>query len=229
MNYDYEDYWEKEYENRERRGYYEALYGKVKEFFKFRLKDNILDIGGGNGQFSNFIKAKNVTIIDISGSGLKFAKNKFKYKTLKQDICKKWGLKNQSFDVCFCNEILEHLKSPSQVIAEAYRILKKQGILYIGQPNMYPDGKHHLKKIDLKYLKRILKENGFKIEEYLIKAKYIDNKFKELSSKKSFKANVAIFFGFLIGSLMNEKQKRRIARKFPNFLGGFYYIKAMKI
>lgn len=228
MAYNYEDYWEREYENREKKGYYENLYEGVKKFFRIKPSDNVLDIAGGNGQFSNFIGAKNVTIIDISGSGLKFAKRKFGYKTLKQDVYKRWKVKEESFDVCLCNEILEHLKFPSLIIAEACRVLKKEGTLYIGQPNMFPDGLHHLRRISLKYLKIILKENGFKIEECLVKPKYIDNKLKNIAKKNPVRTNVAIFLGSLLGTAMGKKIKRRLAYFSPNLLGGFYYIKAKK-
>ena len=48
--------------------------------------NKILDIGGGNGHFSHFIGAKNVTIIDVSDSGLNFASQKFGFQTIKNDL-----------------------------------------------------------------------------------------------------------------------------------------------
>lgn len=228
MTYNYEDYWAGEYDKRRKTFYYENLYGEVKKFFKFKPKDKILDIAGGNGHFASFIGIKKATIMDISESGLEFARKKFGYKTIKQNVYERWKIKENSFDVCFCNELLEHLKFPSLIIAEAYRVLKRGGILYVGQPNMHPDGEHHLKKIDLRYLKKILEENGFKIERYIIKPKYINNKLKNFSKKNSAKSNLGVIFGFLLGLFINKKCGERISKMFPNFFGGFYYLCARK-
>ncbi len=45
---------------------------------------------------------------------------------------------NNSFDVIICSELLEHVSYPPQVLREAWRLLKPQGILLITVPFLYP-------------------------------------------------------------------------------------------
>ncbi|NMO09458.1 class I SAM-dependent methyltransferase [Methanobacterium subterraneum] len=43
-------------------------------------------------------------------------------------------LKNQSFDIIFCTEVLEHTVNPFNAIKEIYRLLKPRGILILSTP-----------------------------------------------------------------------------------------------
>lgn len=230
IKYNYKDYWKGKFEEREKERYYERIYGGGKKFYKFDKNDKILDIGGGNGHFSYFIGAKNVTIIDISDSGLKFAKKKFGYHIIKNELLKRWNVKDGYFDLAFCTEALEHLRYPSLVIAEAYRVLKNNGILYIGQINMKPDGVHHLKKIHFKYLKRLLKKNGFVIEDYIIMPGFITNKLSNIKKfkTKSLRKKIIIIIGSLMRIIIPQSIKLILAYKIPYIFGGFYHVKARK-
>jgi len=228
MKYDYEDYWEDSEE--ERKKYYENLYSKVKSFYKFPKNKKVLDVAGGSGQLSNYFGLKNVTLIDISDSGLGIAKKKFKFKTKKCDLVNDtWPTRGKKYDFVLCNEFLEHIYHPSIVLCEINRSLKKGGMLYLGQPNMKPDGKHHVRRINYRCLKSLLKENRFRIKEEIIVPKIISSKFSEISSTKPFIINTKLFIGATIGMFIPNKFKFIIAKKFPNVLGGFYHIKAEKI
>ncbi len=82
--------------------------------------DQLLDLGGGNGSHFNQIidneKIKNVTISDISESGLKQAKEKFGYRTscLKESHELPFG--DSEFDIVFCNSVIEHVTLPKKDI-----------------------------------------------------------------------------------------------------------------
>ena len=107
--------------------------------------------------------------------------------------------------------------------------IKKKGTLYIGQPNMKPDGEHHILRINYSYLKSLLEKNGFRIKEEIIVPKIITSKFSEINSSKSFLVNTKLFISATIGIFIPNKLKFPLAKKFPNILGGFYHIKAEKI
>lgn len=42
--------------------------------------------------------------------------------------------KNESFDCIICNAVLEHVEQPSKVLAEIYRVLKFDGLLWVSVP-----------------------------------------------------------------------------------------------
>jgi len=230
-NYNYENYWQGEFERREKEGYYQKLYGNVKDFYKFAKSDKIVDVGGGNGQLANFLGAKNVTVVDISNSGLKFAKEKFGFQIIKQDLSEKLKLTDNHFDVALCCEVLEHLKDPSFVLGEINRVLKKERILYIGQDNMRPDGKHHLQRIHFRYLVNLLKENNFKVVNYIIVSGFLTNKFSNLkkSYNDSLRKTAVIITGSILNLLLPKSFKRFLTNNFPRYFGGFYYVKAKKM
>jgi len=200
MKYNYENYWEDSEEERKR--YYDNLYSKVKDFYNFQKDKKVLDVAGGSGQLSNFFGLKKVTLIDISDSGLQIAKKRFHFNIRKCDLVKEsWPTRGKKYDYVLCNEFLEHIHHPSIILCEINESLKEGGILYIGQPNMRPDGEHHVRRINYSYLKFILGENGFKIK---------------IKSTKSTMVNIKIFIGATIGIFIPNKLKYSLAKKFPN-------------
>ena len=226
MKYDYKDYWEDSEEERKR--YYENLYSKVKSFYQFPKNKKVLDVAGGSGQLSNFFGIKKVTLIDVSDSGLEIAKKRFHFDTRKCDLVKdSWPTRGEKFDFALCNEFLEHIYHPSIVLCEINKSLRKGGILYLGQPNMTPDGEHHVRRINYDYLKLILKENGFEIKKEVIVPKIISSKFSEINKTKSPLTNIKILVGALMGIFIPNKFA--VAKRFPNIFGGFYHIMAEKI
>ena len=46
--------------------------------------------------------------------------------------------KNKSFSLVICNFVLEHLPDPKRVVEEIYRVLKKDGLVYINMPFLAP-------------------------------------------------------------------------------------------
>lgn len=93
------------------------------EMFNFRGK--VLDIGGrdftdrlgfvpGDEYIClDMIKSKNISVISDAHQ-LPF--------------------KKESFDCIICNAVLEHVTQPQKILAEAYRVLKPKGILWVSVP-----------------------------------------------------------------------------------------------
>jgi len=228
QKYDYSNYWEDSLKKREE--YYSRIYSKIRRFYKTKPGESILDVAGGNGQLSNYLGFKKVTLLDISDSGIKIARKKFKYKAKKSDLLNEsWPIREKYFDIAICNEFLEHVSFPSLILSRINSCLKKRGTLYVAGPNMTPDGVHHVKRITWSYLNQILLENGFKIVASIIVPKFLTLTFSEISFSKKPKDNLKIFFGAFLGIFFSKKTKFKLAKIFPNFFGGFYHIKAEKI
>lgn len=100
---------------------------------KLNLKGKIIDIGGKK------YKKRSDPKLD-----LKFV-NEFLYlntdKSTNPDIianAEKIPCESEYFDNILLIEVLEHLENPKKVLKECYRILKKNGVLYMSIPFLYP-------------------------------------------------------------------------------------------
>lgn len=159
----YKNYWCGLEEVREKSAYYKRLYEKVYPKIKIENNGHILDVAGGNGQFMRYLGIERADILDISESGLEIAR-KAGFNTIYGNIEKRFPLQEESYDVAFCFEVLEHLHHPNKTLAEINNILKKNGVLYLGQPNMRADGVHHVRRYYLQDLLDDLDKSGFQVE-----------------------------------------------------------------
>lgn len=132
-------------------------------------KGKILDVGCATGflqkHFSNIIG------IDLTHKLLKQNKN--------PSICanaEKMPFKNESFDVVYSINLLEHAKKPDHVVAECARVSKKGGKIILVTPNKgmelvldlaeklklkIPEGEHRF--LSHKEMEKMCKESGLSI------------------------------------------------------------------
>jgi len=108
------------------------------EFFSSFVPDwqgiKVLDIGCGGGSACEFLARLNACVsgIDLSLNSIKIAQEHANESNLKIDY--RWGVaenlpyEENSFDVILCFDVLEHVDDWKQVISEAYRVLKKDGL-----------------------------------------------------------------------------------------------------
>ena len=100
---------------------------------------NFLDIGSRDGSFINELNFPyKTTAIDIDPTAL------FKYKILFPKVIVKildcnenFPFKNESYDLIFAGEIIEHLINPDQFLSEINRILKPGGLFIGSTPNAF--------------------------------------------------------------------------------------------
>ena len=158
-------------------------------------KLEILDLGCGDGYLSCKIAERgfNVTCIDLSQNRL----DKFKDQAGKLNIKQVLGdvtkveLPADSFDVIVCSEVIEHLPNFKEVLAEAFRLLKKGGYFIVTVPNdeklkmiscphclkhFFRDD--HVNSFNKGSLSAHLKEAGFSIDDITVTTSKILNQFQ---------------------------------------------------
>ena len=141
--------------------------------------DKIIEIGCGSGNLLKHLECDNISGVDISPLMIEECKKILpKGKFLTGDA-ENLQFKDNTFDKVIISEVLYYLPDLNKAISEAFRVLKKDGLLLITSLNkkynfvrtfvkVLKIGVHDdisMSYISLKKLKKILTEKGFKIEE----------------------------------------------------------------
>lgn len=115
------------------------VFSKILSGFKF---NKVLDAGCGDGGLIKEMQKRweiDAFGLDISKKGVQLALQKG-IKAQVADLSKGIPVGNRGGDVLFdliiANEIIEHLNSPDLFLKECRRLLKKNGLLIIGTPNL---------------------------------------------------------------------------------------------
>lgn len=132
------DYYDKGKWEQRQKSLYQRERIALKIINTLKEKTNILDIGCGDGTFLANIKANNPQVklygVDFSKFQLEKAKT---IATVKQaNLEKGIPFKENTFDVIYCAEVIEHLFNPDFLLEECNRILKKNGYLILSTPNL---------------------------------------------------------------------------------------------
>ena len=114
-----------------------ARYRKVNEILKRVPRGDILEIGCCGGEFLELLREKgwNVKGLEISKKAVQRAKNN-KLDVKVHDANKKIPFKDESFDVIFAGELIEHVFDDVEFLNDCYRLLKKEGKIIITTPNL---------------------------------------------------------------------------------------------
>ena len=144
----------------------------IESFFQQYIPDNsdILDVGCGWGEFINNIKGRKKFGIDLNSDAKQHLEPSVEF--INQDCSNQWPLSDESLDVVFTSNFLEHLPSKPHIentIAQARRCLKPKGLLLCLGPNikylpgLYWDFWDHHIEITEASLSELLKMNDFSI------------------------------------------------------------------
>lgn len=113
-----------------------ASYPEIPEMIStlINASKKILDLGCGEGGiiraiFEKFPK-KNITGVDISPRRINFLKKIFPQgRFLCEDVAHT-SLKSK-FDLIICSQVIEHVENDKKIVEEFYRLLTKEGFLYV--------------------------------------------------------------------------------------------------
>jgi 2-polyprenyl-3-methyl-5-hydroxy-6-metoxy-1,4-benzoquinol methylase len=107
----------------------------------YKIGQQILDVGCGNGLFGHYFKTKNNTItgVDASEYALNSAENRgYNEIHLVSDFCsEQLPFKDDSYDFVICKDVMEHLLDPVFLLKEIKRVVKKDGLVFINVPNHF--------------------------------------------------------------------------------------------
>ena len=127
-------------------------------------KGKLIDIGCGRMPYR-----KELEPLVSSYTGVDHPKVSKLYKSdIKPEIladAKKLPFRNSYFDIALLIQVLEHVDSPEQVIKEAARVLKPNGVLILSVPFFYPlhDMPHDFGRYTETALKTFIENSSLKI------------------------------------------------------------------
>lgn len=133
MDIDYSKYHrDKEYIQNEKlfKNIFRKRYNLISKFVK--SPNRVLDIGCSNGMFLDLFKNSETWGVEPSGI-VQSTQNKVH--RIINTFFEKAKLPLNYFDLVIMNHTLEHVKDADLVLIKIYRILKKEGILFIDVPN----------------------------------------------------------------------------------------------
>ncbi len=117
------------------KGYYLEEKAEFIEASKYvSQNDDVLEIGSGEGMFTNFIRCKSYTGLEFSDNAISIAKEKG-ISILKQSIEDHAAQYPEEYDVVCYFQVLEHVPNPGKFIKDSLQCLKTGGKLMIAVPS----------------------------------------------------------------------------------------------
>ncbi len=100
---------------------------------------SVLDMGCGTGYGSAELacRARSVTGIDVASDAVHYAREHYQLPNLQFDTasCTALPYADASFDAVVCFEVIEHLENWPDLIREARRVLRPDGLFIVSTPN----------------------------------------------------------------------------------------------
>ena len=111
----------------------------------------LLDIGSGSGRSLRYIEAQGVSDrisfvgMDVNERRLTSIFAPERWRLVQADAAEPLPFAPASFDVVVCEQLLEHLSHPEQLMAEIGRVVRPGGLVIVGAP-IFPPGVPLLRK-----------------------------------------------------------------------------------
>jgi SAM-dependent methyltransferase len=130
----------------------------------------ILDLGAGLCLFAECCEKFGIPCISAEGSRYGLSQARSRSPQLRLVCCDlRAGLPfaDESFPAILCNQVIEHLppESANHLLAEAHRVLQKDGVLFVYTPSKYNwnerKKEHHINLLTPKQLEKLLRATGF--------------------------------------------------------------------
>jgi len=167
-------------------------------FIDKNIGKSILDLGCGSGELLIFFKdiGFEVSGIEIDPETSQFLKNTYNLNIHNQDMDSSFPFPDNSFDIVVARHSLEHTHNPLRVLLEIKRVLKQNGQLILGLPNIESfiakltvenwndlDLPRHMYHFSPETISLLLTKAGFKINdiqyEFKISNKSLKNYFQK--------------------------------------------------
>jgi len=141
-----------------------------------------LDLGCGEGYGTKILSfgVNKIIGVDVEGKVINKARRRYSSGTctFRKYDGKKLPFPNNTFDVAVSFQVIEHVKDEINFIAEAYRVLKKNGLFILATPNknirlpqnQNPWNVYHIREYAPHEVERILKSRFSKVDILGIKA-----------------------------------------------------------
>lgn len=208
----------------------------------FKKKNfSIFDAGCGTGALLLELRDLTTEIYggDISSKSLRFTKNRGISNLLKIDFEKKLPYPSKKFDCVTCLDVLEHVGNDKQMLSEFYRLLKKNGRLYLTVPayqflwSYWDVSLGHKRRYQKSSLIRLIGKTGFQVKyssyfySFLLPVAIVFRIVKTVSSQKS---SDFVVFPTIINQLMLFLcwLERKLMKLFPIPFGLSIFIVAIK-
>jgi SAM-dependent methyltransferase len=104
---------------------------------------NVLDAGSGSGYGANYLAENGAAFVqgvDISEKAVIFSQKYFRHPNLQFqaiDLSKTKDFDNQSFDIIFSSNVLEHVQDVHEFLISALYILKPDGVMIVAVPPIF--------------------------------------------------------------------------------------------
>jgi 2-polyprenyl-3-methyl-5-hydroxy-6-metoxy-1,4-benzoquinol methylase len=115
--------------------FYERFYYDFFRAIPLKRKGSLLDVGCGGGAYLYHLKRKGWKVAGIDIQNTDYARDSLGIEAYEGTLLDA-GLKSESFDAVTFWWTLEHMYEPVAMLKEAYRVLKKGGVLIAGVPNI---------------------------------------------------------------------------------------------
>jgi SAM-dependent methyltransferase len=190
----------------------------ARDYFQRWVKpaDTILDVGAGYCEFINSITAARKYALDLNPATMEKAAPDVN--VLPMDAAQPWPLASESVDVVFSSNFFEHLPAKqdfAHCLAEAYRVLRPQGLLIALGPNIrfcfdiYWDFVDHHLPLSDRSMVEALEIAGFRSK--IVKPRFLPFTMSNRTSYRPFM--VRLYLKFPLAQRLWGKQFLVMARK----------------
>jgi 2-polyprenyl-3-methyl-5-hydroxy-6-metoxy-1,4-benzoquinol methylase len=138
LSYDDDDYFVARNQYVQQWDKFTAIFAELLEkIILYKTGGNFLDVGAGVGTLVAAAAGRGFAArgVEVSAWAGRFAREE-KGLDVRTGLLEEAGFPDDHFDVITINHVLEHVPQPAQTIAEIRRILKHDGLLVIGVPNI---------------------------------------------------------------------------------------------
>lgn len=155
----------------------------LKEVEKYAKNKNLIDIGCGRMPYRSIIEPITSKYVGVDDKEVSKLYNS-KYKPeIYADVTKKIPVKNSTFDVAMMFEVIEYLIDPLKTFSEIRRILKKNGVLILTTPFLYPlhDIPYDRNRFTDTHLRQMLAKNNFTVKKIKTNGNFLSFWFQSLN------------------------------------------------